>query len=93
MDDITDEINKTGTRLNDNKENISSNQSDINESTKLYNNVVLILGSESDEAIKIKAKIDEYNQYKTNLLLERDSLLASLDSLRSDLSKIREVVR
>jgi hypothetical protein len=93
MNDISDEINVVGTRLNDNKENISSNQSDINESTKLYDNIVLVLGSDSDEAKKVQSKIDGYNQLKADLLTERDNLLTNLDALRTDLSKIREVVR
>jgi hypothetical protein len=93
MDDISNEINTTGTRLNDNKENVSSNQSDINESTKLYDNIVLILGADSEQAKKVQSKIDGYNAYKVQLLAERDTLLATLDSLRSDLSKVREVVR
>lgn len=93
MDDISNEINTIGTRLNNNKENVSSNQSDINESTKLYNNIVLILGANSEQAKKVQIKIDGYNEYKIKLLAERDTLLATLDSLRNDLSKIREVVR
>lgn len=93
MDEITNEINATGTRLNNNKENVSSNQSDINESTKLYNNVVLILSADSEQAKKIQIKIDGYNTYKIELLTERDNLLARMDSLRTDLSNVREVVR
>lgn len=93
MDEITTNINLVGTQLNDNKENISSNQANINESTKLYNNIVLILGASSEEANKVKAKIDGYNAYATKLLDERNTLLATLDSLRTDLSNVREVVR
>ena len=93
MDEITYNINDVGTRLNDNKENISSNQSDINESTKLYENIVLILGTDNEQAKKVKSKIDGYEAYKIELLAERDNLLSSLDSLRNDLSKVREVVR
>lgn len=93
MDEISNEINIIGTRLNDNKENISSNQSDINESTKLYDNIVLILGTGNEQAKKVQTKILNYNEYKIKLLAERDILLTTLDSLRSDLSKVREVVR
>lgn len=93
MDEITKNINLVGTQLNDNKENISSNQSNINEATKLYNNIVLILGDSSEEAKKVKTKIDSYNIYAAKLLEERDVLLSTLDSLRADLSNVREVVR
>jgi hypothetical protein len=93
MDDINNQINIIATNLNNNKENISSNQSDINESTKLYNNIILVLGVESTEAKKVKFKIDHYNEYATKLLSEREILLSTLDTLRNDLSNVREVVR
>ncbi len=93
MDDISNQINDVGHKLNNNTELISLNQANINESTKLYDNIVLILGADNEQAKKVKVKIDEYNAEKVVLLNDREVMLTNLDLLREDLSKVREVVR
>jgi hypothetical protein len=93
MDSITLEISKTGSDLNINNDSIMKNQADINQSTKLYNSTVLVLGESHPSSIKIKTKIDEYNIEKTSLIDNRQILQDKLQSLRDELDKIREVVR
>lgn len=93
MDKITSDINITATKLNDNADSMSSTQASINDAVKLYNNIVLVAGADSEQAKKVQSKIDFYNAMKDSLSIERTDLLAILDSLRNNLSNVREVVR
>lgn len=93
MDDITASISEVSSELNSNTDSIQRNQANINSSTSLLNNIILVLGDNSLQAIKVKARLDEFKLIKNDLLESRVLLQSTLDSLRSELQVVREAVR
>lgn len=93
IEELTLEIRQISTELKDNGSLISLNQSSINQSTLLYENTVVVLGDSSSIATKIKNNITALQKSKDELLQTRNSLQNQLDSLRTELQKVREAVR
>jgi hypothetical protein len=93
MDELTKEISDVGNQLKDNSGLIKSNQADINQSTKLLANIILIQGEDSSSANKVRDKLDEYVNTKNELLEERNRLQDELQTLRDEQQRIRETVR
>lgn len=93
IEQITFQIGDVSTSLKNNKSKLEFNQSSINQSKKLYDNTIAVLGEESSIAIKIKNNLNKLNEDKNELLEERSNLQSSLDSLRTELQKVREAVR
>jgi len=93
MDEITVQIAEVSSDINSNKESIQHNQANINNSRSLLDNIILVLGDDSVQAEKVKNNLDDLNARKADLLVERQQLQASLQTLRDELQKVREVVR
>lgn len=91
--EITAEISEVSSGLNSNKSSISSIQAVINNAFSLYENIIVVLGDDSSQAITVKNTLEDLNEKKDNLILERDVLESSLEALRNELQKVREVVR
>lgn len=90
---ITNEISDLSSRLKNNNSLILNNQSDINNSQHIYHSIVAVLGEDHPSAKKAKFKMQEYEQFKNELLSDRKELQLSLDNLREELNNVREVVR
>jgi len=93
IDSITSSIASVSSELNSNADSIQRNQANINNSTSLLNNIILVLGSDSFQAVKVKNRLEEFQIVKVELINERKLLQSSLDSLRSELQIVREAVR
>lgn len=93
MDDLTKQINNVGTQINDAQDKLRLNQSDINQSTKLYNNIVTVLGSSHQSAIKLQNVINNLKNDRIKLQESLNNYQNELQILRDELQRVREVVR
>ena len=93
FNEVTELINVLNVSLKDNANNISKNQSDINQISALLDNSVQILGSGDPVSIKLTQTLSNKKIEKTALLTNREQIIASIESARNELNKIREVVR
>jgi len=93
VDFLTSKITSVSLLIINNSDDIKSNQANINDANKLYNNIVAILGKDSPLAIRMANSILIFESIKNNLLNDRNNFQLELDNLRTELNKVREVVR
>lgn len=93
IEQITSDISEVSSKINTNNSLIRTNQADINNAKSLLENIILVLGNSSVQAIKVKNKLDLLVDDKSDLISEREELQSNLSSLRDELQKVREVVR
>lgn len=93
LEELSFDIGRISTELKSNADSIAANQANINNSSALLANIVVVLGESSNQAIKVENNLESLREEKSELLEERVILQSELSQLRSEIQRVREVVR